>query len=488
MSIKKVRLHNFRGFPKAEIELKPLTVLLGPNSAGKSSFGHALAAMTHAHRVFSGTPQADLTPAVAGAATWPVDLGNLDDLRTNGAEGPVRVGIESDAGLIEIGFGLDSSPSLLPSYFLHPKGEESRGKETGQVTVLGPQDATKTMANGQTGTVGPTVVYDSTHFEVRRLNELQWQESGIPSIVILDGLLLKSITHERGTPRLLSGRARDELEFLFQNLTYLRATRRRPSRTYPRGLSPRIRSGRVLRGPDSPQEIGYAGDWAAAVLHRRAEESVRYAKLPGIPNTVEEAKQQRGQIANVVSDTLLASTRVWLRRLGLADGLRIEFSKKNPGRLEILVTLPNQRERNIVEIGFGTSQVLPILTAGLLQAPGSLFIVDLPEAHLHPRPQSDLADFFCSLALSDRFSLLETHSEMFFHRLRLRAEMDDVLKDRIAVYFIDEPKNGLCCQPRLVGLDLNEQLRWPVGFLQEAWETEGQIEAVRQSKTLVLKK
>jgi AAA ATPase domain/AAA domain, putative AbiEii toxin, Type IV TA system len=486
VSIRKISLHNFRGFRGAEIELKPLTVLLGPNSAGKSSFGHALAAMTHAHRVYAGTPQATLTPIAGSTAAWPVDLGNLDDLRTNGATGPVKVGIETAAGFIETGFGLDSSASLLPSYFLYPKGEESAGKRVGDVGFVTPVSSVESSA--RTGTIGPKVIYESTHFEVRRLNELQWQESGIPSVVILDGLLLKSITHERGTPRLLSGKARDELGFLLQNLTYLRAARRRPSRTYQASLSGQAERERPLRNSESPQEIGYAGERCAALLHQRGEESVDYAELPRIPNTLEEAKQQRGQAAKLASGTLLASTAMWLKRLRLANELRTESSNKAPGRIEVLLRLPNQREHNMVEIGFGTSQVLPILVAGLLQAPGSLLIVDLPEAHLHPRPQSDLADFFCSLALSGRFSLIETHSEMFFHRLRLRAEMDDVLKDNIAVYFIDEPKNGSCCEPRRVGLDLDEQPHWPVGFLQEAWETEAQIEAVRQSKALAIRK
>ena len=51
MNIRAIRLQNFRGFRDACIELKPLTVLLGPNSSGKSSFGQALAAMAHAHKV-----------------------------------------------------------------------------------------------------------------------------------------------------------------------------------------------------------------------------------------------------------------------------------------------------------------------------------------------------------------------------------------------------------------------------------------------------
>src|ERR1700733_13991333 len=98
MGIKKIALQNFRGFHDARIELKPLTVLLGPNSAGKSSFGHALAAMSHAHRVFAGTPQATLTPRARDAKNWPVDLGELGDLRTEGATGPVKIELETSAG------------------------------------------------------------------------------------------------------------------------------------------------------------------------------------------------------------------------------------------------------------------------------------------------------------------------------------------------------------------------------------------------------
>jgi predicted ATPase len=108
--------------------------------------------------------------------------------------------------------------------------------------------------------------------------------------------------------------------------------------------------------------------------------------------------------------------------------------------------------------------------------------VDLPEAHLHPQPQSDLADFFCSLALSGRKCLVETHSEMFFHRLRLRAALHPELMDQIAVYFVDQPREGSCCRPRPIGLGYDDELTWPVGFFQEGWESETKINAVRQSR------
>jgi predicted ATPase len=120
---------------------------------------------------------------------------------------------------------------------------------------------------------------------------------------------------------------------------------------------------------------------------------------------------------------------------------------------------------------------------GLTQPEESLFIVDLPEAHLHPRPQAELADFFCSLALSKRSVIVETHSEMFFHRLRLWAALNQELANKIAVYFVDPPNpNNICVEPRPVGLAFQDELTWPKGFLQEAWEMESQIKAAREAR------
>jgi len=46
MAINSIRLQNFKGFKNVKLDLKPLTVLLGPNSSGKSSFGQALVALS----------------------------------------------------------------------------------------------------------------------------------------------------------------------------------------------------------------------------------------------------------------------------------------------------------------------------------------------------------------------------------------------------------------------------------------------------------
>ncbi len=472
MSIQAIRLRNFRGFQNAALELKRLTVLLGSNSSGKSSFGHALAAMTHAHRYYRGTPQATLTPSQDDAKNWPVDLGSLNDLRTTGAEGPVTIEMSTGAGLIKLGFGLNSIAGLVPSYFAIPEGEQSpeeRRFRSGTSRII--IDRQRNPIKGQTthfkSNIGAATYDEKPAVELRRLNENQWEESGVPSVVILEGLLPKGFVHAGGTSRPVSRDALSELEFLFGHLTYLRATRRRPFRTYAKELG-------------RQQRIGYGGEYTAAIL--QDEEEVAYAQLPSIEGGTRKQHGVQNKYP-IKKEPLPSAVRAWIRRLGIAESVESINAENDRDRLRLMVTLRGQERHNVTEVGFGVSQILPILTAGLLQPQDSLFVVDLPEAHLHPKPQAEMADFFCSLALTGRYSLVETHSEMFFHRLRLRAEMIPDLKKEIAVYFLDGSEgNSYCKPPRAIGLGLDDEPNWPADFFQEGWDMEVQIGSLRRSR------
>ncbi len=78
-------------------------------------------------------------------------------------------------------------------------------------------------------------------------------------------------------------------------------------------------------------------------------------------------------------------------------------------------------EINLSDIGFGASQVIPILVESLLTNEHSIVIIEQPELHLHPEAQAMLADLFieCTTTQGSRF-LIETHSEHILLRLRRR--------------------------------------------------------------------
>lgn len=75
--------------------------------------------------------------------------------------------------------------------------------------------------------------------------------------------------------------------------------------------------------------------------------------------------------------------------------------------------------RNLIDVGYGVSQALPLLTA-LLRAEGpELFLLQQPEVHLHPKAQAALGSLFCDIATPGRQLIVETHSDYLIDRVRM---------------------------------------------------------------------
>jgi predicted ATPase len=118
---------------------------------------------------------------------------------------------------------------------------------------------------------------------------------------------------------------------------------------------------------------------------------------------------------------LIAAVSYWLKVLKLADALKIKDIAKHLNLFEVDVKLKGKAIRsNLADVGFGVSQVLPVLVQGLLMKPGGIYFVQEPEIHLHPDAQANLADFFIYLASQGVICVIETHSEYLLLRLRRR--------------------------------------------------------------------
>ena len=75
--------------------------------------------------------------------------------------------------------------------------------------------------------------------------------------------------------------------------------------------------------------------------------------------------------------------------------------------------------RNLIDVGYGVSQALPIMTELLRQEAPSMFLLQQPEVHLHPRAQAALGSLFCQIASSGRRLVVETHSDHLLDRVRM---------------------------------------------------------------------
>ncbi|MDB9448735.1 AAA family ATPase [Dolichospermum circinale] len=125
---------------------------------------------------------------------------------------------------------------------------------------------------------------------------------------------------------------------------------------------------------------------------------------------------------------------------------------------------------DLTDVGFGVSQILPIIVECLRMAEGETIILEQPEIHLHPSLQSKLADFFICMAKSGKNLVVETHSEHFIYRLCLRIAQEESNDTRnlINILFVscDEENKSSIAKPIEVN-KYGEIENWPVGFFDE---------------------
>lgn len=126
----------------------------------------------------------------------------------------------------------------------------------------------------------------------------------------------------------------------------------------------------------------------------------------------------------------------WLQRLDLIDSYRLQpdFSKK--GGYDFYVSKHGgEPEVRLKDVGFGVSQVLPVLILCYYVPEGSILILEQPEAHLHPKAQSELADVLIDVVKNRNIQIiLESHSEHLLHRLTRRIAEEQLATTDTALY------------------------------------------------------
>ena len=95
--------------------------------------------------------------------------------------------------------------------------------------------------------------------------------------------------------------------------------------------------------------------------------------------------------------------------------------------------------RNLIDVGYGVSQVLPLLVDLLEPNGSSLLLLQQPEVHLHPSAQAVLASLFGAIAASGRQLIVETHSEYIIDRVRMdiRDEATGLTPEDVSILFFE---------------------------------------------------
>jgi predicted ATPase len=139
----------------------------------------------------------------------------------------------------------------------------------------------------------------------------------------------------------------------------------------------------------------------------------------------------------------LAQLQSHLQKLGLTD--TIQTQRLNETQLELRVgRIPGNSTDtvNIADVGFGVSQVLPVVVALLVAQPGQLVYIEQPEIHLHPRAQVALAEIFAEAINRGVQVIVETHSELFLLSIQTLVAENKIAPDDVKLHWFTRSADG----------------------------------------------
>jgi len=432
------------------VELAPVTLFLGTNSAGKTSLLQMLLLLKQTFQ----SPDPDLDLNLGGQPGDIADFGTFEDvIHDHDRKNLLGLGFQVDLGWRDAAAHLATAVKV-PGVKIKEDQERrvdyraSFGSRLGapEITQLAlhqnldppsGHQASYTLTKGSLseyamtgGGWGDTPFNQITRREFRPDRALFFPPAAIHSLRD-QGYIVQQLT--------LS------LLQAFREIFYLGPLRDHPKRTY-------------LWNLQKPGEIGPRGEQAVAAL-------LASASVP-----------RRSRTRHARDDVkLVDQVSRWLKEIQIADALRLKRQGKS--RYYDVVIERDGKSASLLDVGFGVSQVLPMLVLAYFVPRGATIIAEQPEIHLHPLAQAALADLMVEVARERNVQfIVETHSEHMFRRLQYLVADEKVRPKDCRLYFVNKDPD---CTARLEQLRLDEFGRienWPKNFFGDSLgETERQM-------------
>ena len=250
-------------------------------------------------------------------------------------------------------------------------------------------------------------------------------------------------------------------EKLFNSLYYLGPLRTKAERLY-------LSSGII------PESVGFSGeDTVEAILASRDRKI--------------SLKDEMGSESLKPFEQVIT---LKLKEMDLIEEFHVNQTSENRQEYEVKVRTKGAKDFvDLPDVGFGVSQVLPVLVQCFYAPPGSIIIMEQPEIHLHPSAQSALADVMIDVINSRENGeergiqlIIETHSEHFLRRLRRRIAEDKVSRDKVSTYFADITKTPTALDPLEID-EFGNIRNWPENFFgDEMGDITGQAKAAMKKR------
>ena len=203
---------------------------------------------------------------------------------------------------------------------------------------------------------------------------------------------------------------------------------------------------------ETSDRFGHPG--ALNYLHARQEETLPSfdPRCPDLPD------RRLSGVFHYWLQEVTPGAHLQLERTRDAGALTSGFTFDRPGK----GITRRYRDKNS---GFGLSCTLPVLAA-LLSPPGSLCLIENPEAHLHPRGQTRLADLAVRASLAGVQVIAETHSDHFMDGVRIAVREELIRPDQTAFHYFEREGGATVVSSPQVDAD-GRISSWPAGFFDQ---------------------
>lgn len=422
--ITKITVAGFKSICKEQsIEIRPMTILAGANSSGKSSIMQPLLLLKQ-------TLEATYDPGAI--------LLNGPNVRFTSAEqllSHIERGSHSSKAVFYVGIQIDSDKSI----FTHYKRGEKSGFEIYKSTYT---------SGKERGTFAPEMPRD----QIQKAIPSDWlavklvKEAGKHGDyqVERDRCFLSvkvKIGTEKGMMNLPVFFPGFFFETPIRSLIHLPGLRGNPERSYK------------VSAVGSSFSGTFENYVASVILAWQSSQSLEVKKLG--------KELEKLGLTWKIAAKLLDETQVELEAGRLAHADR-------GGAYDLV---------NIADMGFGVSQTLPVLVALQAAKPGQLVYLEQPEIHLHPRAQIALAEVLADAAKRGVHVVAETHSSLLLLAIQTLVAEKKLSPDLVKLHWFKRGEDGMT---KITSADLDES-----GAFGEDWpEDFGDVELKAESRYL----
>jgi predicted ATPase len=206
------------------------------------------------------------------------------------------------------------------------------------------------------------------------------------------------------------------------------------------------------------RQIGVRGEFTAHFLSAFGRETI---PLPTLRHPSAESLDIKDQVEAWIGE-ITPGTRLQIANVPSLDVVNLQFSFVAGEQLSNPYRATN--------VGFGLTYTLPIIVSALSSPPGSLLVIENPEAHLHPKGQSRIGELLARAAAAGIQVVIETHSDHVLNAVRIAVHDRTIAPGDVALHFFQRSGDNRVSNILSPELDGEGRISsWPDDFFDE-WD------------------